>query len=180
MENLEAKEKFARKYLKKLQDVRRDVEAITGLPDLSVYEPILEKFGDISVAFDRRFKKAPLNFDEYYHRHAEVPAHGDEPPGSPAFFKRWLLNDIDVYIEFLNNVLAYVPKKNLQSILFTEKELLSEKVPPGVSDKIASYLTGKEGSIPSQKHQLKEDAGHAGGSRKMNKKSNRKTRKRRM
>ncbi len=75
-------------------------------------------------------------------------------------------------------------RKDLARLVKTEKEPLS-KLPPGVSDKVASYLSGEEGSIESQMNRIRAESGkpplppkkRGGRKTKKNKYSKRKTRK---
>jgi hypothetical protein len=68
----------------------------------------------------------------------------------------------------------------------TEKEFLSEKVPKDTAEHVASFLTGKKGSLGAQASQLKVDIGKSGvpskGGRKTkkNKSSKKKTHGRRV
>ncbi len=99
-----------------------------------------------------------------------------------AKYKRSLQNRLtklkQVFEPFLSK------RKDLARLVKTEKEPLS-KLPPGVSDKVASYLSGEEGSIESQMNRIRAESGkpplppkkRGGRKTKKNKYSKRKTRK---
>lgn len=77
------------------------------------------------------------------------------------------------WISRATEVIENTPAQNLAAIQSTEKEFLSKKAPEDVANKIASYLSGKKGSIKGQLKQIKERLG--GRKTKKNRSSKRKT-----
>lgn len=64
--------------------------------------------------------------------------------------------------------------KDMSSVMGTEKDFLSEKVPKETAEHVASFLTGKKGSLGAQSSQMNVDLGKPGVS---SKKGGRKTKK---
>jgi hypothetical protein len=72
------------------------------------------------------------------------------------------LDLIQVLQDLIDVLLAMTSSKDMASVLATEKEFLSEKVPEDVANKIGSYLSGKPGSLGAQKSQLRTQVGISG------------------
>ena len=93
-----------------------------------------------------------------------------------------MITKVNEFLIRVNKIIFKKPNKALGSILETEKEFLSEKVPKEVAEHISSYVTGKEGSLGAQKSQLRTQVGISGvpskgGRTKKNRSSTKKTRK---
>lgn len=73
-----------------------------------------------------------------------------------AKYKRSLQNRLKALKQVFEPFLS--KRKDLASLVKTEKVPLS-KFPPGVSDEIASYLSGEEGSIESQMNRIRAQSG---------------------
>jgi hypothetical protein len=109
----------------------------------------------------------------------------EEVLADPARRREERENLIRMLQEFIDTLNAMSGVKDLANVVGTEKEFLSEKVPKDSAEHIASFLTGKKGSLGAQKSQLAVDLGRAGISSrreggkktKKNKSSKRKTRK---
>lgn len=66
-------------------------------------------------------------------------------------YRQGFVTDLEEMIRLLNEM--NIPQ-DLSNLMKTEKNPLS-KLPPDVADKVASYVSGREGSIPSQMAQLR-------------------------
>ena len=71
---------------------------------------------------------------------------------------------------------ATMVSKHAANMMLTEKEFLSEKVPKDVADNIASFVTGKKGTLGAQLSQLAVDSGKPGVSSKNGGKKTKKNR----
>ena len=85
----------------------------------------------------------------------------------------------DTLKTFKRMVEPLLPGRDLARLVKTEKVPLSQ-LPPGVSDKIASYLSGKEGSIQTQMAELRRDTRRGGRKTKKNRSRRKKTHGRRV
>ena len=101
-------------------------------------------------------------------------------------YTEFMITKINEFLIKVNKTIFKKPNKDIGSILETEKEFLSEKVPREVAEHISSYVTGKKGSLGAQKSQLRTQVGDSGvpnrgGTKtKKNKSSKRKTHGRRV
>ncbi len=90
-------------------------------------------------------------------------------------------DDIITILEDLIRTLKTIRSvKDISNIMATEKDFLYGKVPKDTAEDITLFLTGKKGSIGAQKSKLAVDLGKPGVSSKAGRRSNRKTRRRRM
>jgi len=131
-------------------------------------------FGTWAGAMVRRFysneEYAKEIVEEY--SHSTTPVTHDQLTETNA---RNIINLLDKAINRFQTFLAKVsPAVDTTSIASTEKEFLSQKVPKEVAEHIASYVSGKEGSIGAQVSQLRVKHGKSGvpskGGRKTKKK----------
>ena len=98
-------------------------------------------------------------------------------------YKERLMNALKDLIDTLPPAPA-LPAENMASVLNTEKDFLSKKVPSDVANKIGSYLSGETGSLGAQMSKLRvrenrSGVSNQGGRTKKNKSSTKKTRGRR-
>ena len=73
-----------------------------------------------------------------------------------------MITKVNEFLIRVNKIIFKKPNKDLGSILETEKEFLSKKVPKELAEHISSYATGKEGSLGAQKSQLRTQVGISG------------------
>jgi flagellar biosynthesis chaperone FliJ len=131
--------------------------------------------------FDQWFEMA---VDDYYYNETRADELVEESSNSithDQLTKRNADKVIDVLDEIINKFQRFLtkvsPALDTSSIVSTEKEFLSEKVPKEVAENIASYVSGKEGSIGAQVSQLRVKHGKPGVQGKKGGKKTRKTRK---
>jgi hypothetical protein len=90
-------------------------------------------------------------------------------------------DDIITILEDLIRTLKTIRSvKDISNVMATEKDFLYGKVPKDNAEDITLFLTGKKGSLGAQKSKLAVDLGKPGVSSKAGRRSNRKTRRRRM
>jgi len=101
-------------------------------------------------------------------------------------YTEFMITKVNEFLIKVNKFILRKPIRDVGSILRTEKEFLSEKVPKEVAQNISSYVTGHSGAIEAQKSQLRTQVGDSGvpnrgGTKtKKNKSSKRKTHGRRV
>ena len=109
----------------------------------------------------------------------QIEAPGEEQDELPGVIEEYIRNTKD-NLEQLIQILKQIPAvKDTSNLIKTEKVPLS-KFPPGLSDKIASYLSGKEGSIQTQMAELRRDTRRGGRKTKKNRSRRKKTHGRRV
>jgi hypothetical protein len=177
---LELKQDRARLSSLKREELNNDeIESyLSGLDDieLKVYTKLNLGTGDDKSRASYNVTRSGTlmeDFDEANETEAEdgsVGLTGDEREE----FRGHILRIIDHLI----GILQVDQAKDARSIMGTEKEFLSEKVPKDVAENIASFVTGKKGAIGAQMSQLRTDAGITGVPSKGGRKTKRKQQKR--
>lgn len=146
-------------YLSELPDPKRDDRV--KLAD--TIGPLLAKsFSDMYIFPDELFRKIIIAKERF----------------NPMTWETIYIEDNGFNFNYYGknpDIKAFVEEYKLQNI--KDVSLLEDKVPSGVLNKIASFISGKKGNIKTQIEKTKENLKQAGGKRKTRNRKNMKKRK---